>query len=124
VLYLSKLLDQLGFTQSPTPVYEDNTACIEWGNNKIGRREHAKHIGIRKHFPHKVIQNGEMLLVLVPTSFHLADILSKGLHYPQWQACRSVSRASSARRSNPPCSQEGMDCQGLQVESRRPLRGV
>jgi hypothetical protein len=32
VLYLHKFLDQLGFTQqSPTPVYEDNTACIEWG---------------------------------------------------------------------------------------------
>ncbi len=31
---LRKLLDQLGFTQqSPTTVYEDNTACIEWGNN-------------------------------------------------------------------------------------------
>ena len=29
VLYLRKLLDQLGFTQqSLTPVYEDNTACI------------------------------------------------------------------------------------------------
>jgi hypothetical protein len=36
VLYLRKLLGQLGFTQqSPTPVYEDNTACIEWGNNII-----------------------------------------------------------------------------------------
>ncbi len=51
VLYLRKLLDQLGFTQQPpTPVYEDNTACIEWGNNIIGGRERAKHIDIRKHF--------------------------------------------------------------------------
>ena len=51
MLYLRKLLDQLGFTQQPpTPVYEDNTACIEWGNNIIGGRERAKHIDIRKHF--------------------------------------------------------------------------
>jgi hypothetical protein len=88
VLYLRRLLDQLGFTQkSPTPVYEDNTACIEWGNNIIGGRERAKHIDIRKHFAHEVIQNGEMRLVRVPTSSQLADILTKGLHYPQWQAC-------------------------------------
>ncbi len=85
VLYL---LDQLGFIQqSPTPVYEDNTACIEWGNNVISGWERAKHIDIRKHFAHEVIQNGEMRLVRVPTSSQLADILTKGLHYPQWQAC-------------------------------------
>jgi hypothetical protein len=40
-----------------------------------------------KHFAHEVIQNGEMRLVRVPTSSQLADILTKGLHYPQWQAC-------------------------------------
>ncbi len=73
----------------PTPVYEDNTACIEWGNNIIGGRERTKHIGIRKNFAHEVIQNGEMRFVLpvVPTSSQLADILTKGLHYSQWQAC-------------------------------------
>ncbi len=88
MLYLRRLLEQLGFAQqSPTPVYEDNTACIEWGNNIIGGRERAKHIDIRKHFAHEVIQNGEMRLVRVPTSSQLADILTKGLHYPQCKAC-------------------------------------
>ncbi len=53
-----------GFAQaSPTPVYEDNTECIEWGNTVIGGRERTKHINIRKHFAHEVIQNGEMLFV-------------------------------------------------------------
>ncbi len=81
MLYLCKLLDQLGFTQqSPTPVYKDNTACIEWGNNIISGRDRAKHINIRKNFAHEVIQNGEMRLVWVPTSSQLADILTKGLH--------------------------------------------
>ena len=72
VLYLLKLLARMGFAQaSPTPVYEDNTACIEWGNNVIGGRERAKHIDIRKHFAHEVIQNGEMLLVRVPARGYL-----------------------------------------------------
>ena len=68
-------------------MYEDNTACIEWGNHIIGGRERAKHIDIRKHFAHEVIQNGHMKLVRVSTSAQLADILTKPLHFPQWQAC-------------------------------------
>ena len=64
ILYLRNLLESMGFTQhAPTPVYEDNTACIEWGNNVIGGRERAKHIDIRKHFAHEVIQNGHMRLI-------------------------------------------------------------
>jgi hypothetical protein len=58
VLYLRDLLHSLGFTQKrPTPIYEDNTACIELGNNVIGGLERAKHINIRKNFTHEVIQN-------------------------------------------------------------------
>ena len=78
----------MGFAQkSPTPVYEDNTACIEWGDHVIGGRERAKHIDIRKHFAHEVVQNGQMLLIHVVTEAQLADILTKPLHLQQWQAC-------------------------------------
>ena len=50
VLYLRFLLDGLGFAQArPTPIHEDNSACIEWGNTVM-------HIDIRKHFAHEVIQ--------------------------------------------------------------------
>ena len=88
ILYLGDLLHRLGFTQTrPTPIYEDKTACIEWGNNIISGRERAKHIDIRKHFAHEVIQNGQMLLVKVPTASQMADILTKGLHLPQVLAC-------------------------------------
>jgi hypothetical protein len=68
-------------------MYEDNTACIEWGN--IGGLEHAKHIDIQKHFEHEVIQNAHMKLILVATANQLADFLTKQLHFkfPQWQAC-------------------------------------
>jgi hypothetical protein len=39
VLYLHKLLNRMGFAQvSSSLVYEDNTACIEWGNNVISGR--------------------------------------------------------------------------------------
>ena len=81
-------MQELGFAQQkPTPIYKDNSACIEWGNNVIGGRERAKHIDIRKHFAHEVIQNGAMQLVKVQTSAQLADILTKGLHLPQSTMC-------------------------------------
>ena len=73
--------------RKPTQIYEDNAACIEWGNNVIGGRERARHIDIRKHIAHEVIQNGEMRLVRVPNALQLADILTKGLHLPQVQTC-------------------------------------
>ena len=88
ILYLRNLLANMGFAELPnTPVYEDNTACIEWGNHVIGGRERAKHIDIRKHFAHEVIQNQEMRLIKVDTANQLADIFTKPLPYPQFQAC-------------------------------------
>ena len=88
VLYLRDLPPRLGFGQrKPTPIYEDNAACIEWGNNVIGGRERAEHIDIRKHFAHEDIQNDEMRLIKVATKDQLADILTKGLPLPQVRAC-------------------------------------
>ncbi len=51
------------------------------------RRTGVKHIDIRKHLSHEVIQNGQMKLIRVATANQLADILTKPLHFPQWQAC-------------------------------------
>ncbi len=75
----------------PTPVYEDNTAGIEWGGNTVvGGRERAKRIDIRKPFAHEVIQTGHMQLLRVSTTSQLAsDILSKPVHFPQYLACVS-----------------------------------
>jgi hypothetical protein len=88
VLYLRYLVESMGFAQpSPTLVYEENTACIEWGNNVIGGGVRAKRIDIRKHFAHAVIQNGHMKLIRVATAQQLADILTQPLHFTQWQTC-------------------------------------
>ncbi len=119
VLYLRKLLERMGFAHwqtSPTPVYKDNTACIEWGKNVIEGRERAKHLYIRKPFAHEVIQNGEMLLVSVPTDG--ADIFSPNSQISSSPRAstdcsgRHASKASSAGRSNllkgPPTS-KGVD---------------
>ncbi len=80
MLYLRKLLDQLGFAQQYlTPVYEDNMACIKWGNNIIGGRGRAKHIDI----PTRSFRMVKCYLFEFRHQ-QLADILTKGLHYQQW----------------------------------------
>ena len=88
IIYMRQLLRNMGFTQDgPTTVYEDNTACIEWGNNVIGGRERAKHIDIRKHFANETIKNGHMTLKKIATTAQLADIMTKGISRPQWEMC-------------------------------------
>ncbi len=57
------------------------------GNHIIGGRELAKHIDIRKHFAHEVIQNRHMRLIRVPTDGQLADIFTKELQFPQFELC-------------------------------------
>ena len=87
IIYLRRFLNSMGFRQAaPTVVMEDNTACIEWGNNVVGGRERAKHIDLCKHFAHEAIKDG-LILVKVPTSAQLADIMTKGIKQPQWDMC-------------------------------------
>ena len=90
VLYLRTLLHNMGFLpEGYTPVFEDNNACIEWGNNIIGGRERAKHIDIRKHFAHEVIQSGQLRLIRVSTEEQLADMFTKSLQPRLHAACLS-----------------------------------
>jgi hypothetical protein len=90
IMYLRILIRNMGLPQENDtgPVYEDNAACIEWGNRIIGGRERAKHIDIRKHFAHEVIQNRHMRLIRVATDEQLADIFSKALPFPQFKRCQ------------------------------------
>ena len=73
IIYLSTLLAWLASMQlrqsDHAPVFEDNTACIEWANPVIGGRERAKHIDIRKHFAHEAVQNGHMRFYKIATEF-------------------------------------------------------
>ena len=95
-------MQNMGFPQDDdTPVYEDNTACIEWGNHIIGGRERAKHIDIRKHFAHEVIQNHHMLLIRVPTDEQLADIFTKVLPFPQLEQCLMGLMSGDLKQKGP-----------------------
>jgi hypothetical protein len=68
VLFLCQLLKQIGFAQeTPTLLFDDKTACIDWGKHIIGGQERANYNDIQKHFAHEVIQHSKMLLVCIST---------------------------------------------------------
>jgi hypothetical protein len=89
--------------EDDTPVYEDNTACIEWGNHIIGGRERAKHIDIRKHFVHEVIHTGirHMQLIRVPTDEQLADNFINVLPLLQFERCLMGPMGGSLKPKRP-----------------------
>jgi hypothetical protein len=100
LIYLRRLCAGLGNEMlGPTPVGEDNTACIEWANYVIGGRERAKHIDLRKHFAHAAVQNGEIVLYKVASCDQLADILTKALSQPLMERCISGILHNSESRS-------------------------
>jgi hypothetical protein len=93
LLYLRKLLNQLCFAQqSPTPVYEDNTECIdspssvETTSSVVGSAPNPLTFGSTSPTrSFRMVNCGSFAF-----RHHLSwrrDILTKGLHYPQWQAC-------------------------------------
>jgi hypothetical protein len=56
-----------------------------------------------------------MRLIRVPTAIQLADMLTKKLHFLQWQACRVAGILGKKLAT----TQEPLFSQGYQVESRR-----
>jgi hypothetical protein len=136
VIYLGNLLENMGVPQDPdSPVYEDNTACIEWGNHVIGGRERAKHIDLHKHFAHETIQNRQMCLIKVDTCKQLASLFTKALPHAQFLACipRVQSRAAGGHINTTSAGPSDSGGGAVQLvlldsdpkgESRRPFGGV
>ena len=98
IIYHRNSHDNMGFKpDNDTPVYEDNTACIEWGNHVIGGREHAKHIDMSKLFAHEAFRNRHMRRIKVGTDDQMADILTKALLFPAFERCvEGVMRGAMA----------------------------
>ena len=88
VIYLRQLLLDMGFgPTSPTLVYEDNTALMEWAKNVIDGRQRAKHLDIRKHFAHEAAASCTARTSSsqrVSTTDQLANVFTKSLQPAQF----------------------------------------
>ena len=89
VIYLRKLLERLGYTQSgPTPIFEDNRTCIAWTEGSVGGSDRAKHMDLLAHFVHDAVKEGILTLCPVSSADNVADLLTKPLPEPSFLVLR------------------------------------
>jgi hypothetical protein len=91
VTWLRGLLRELKIQdEKPTPIKEDNQACIFIAENVGGDTKRSKHIDIRYHYVREKIMDGTIVFDYCPTDEMLADILTKPLPKPKHE--RIVSK--------------------------------
>ena len=80
ILYIRRVLYRMGFYRSigPTRMLVDSTAAIAIAS-KPGITSKTKHIALRYHFVRKLITDGLIETVKVPTQDNVADILTKAV---------------------------------------------
>ena len=84
-MWVSRMLEELKIPMSkPMKVYCDNKAAISIAHN-IVLHDRTKHIEVDKHFMKEKIESGAICVPYIPTSQQVADILTKGLHTPQFK---------------------------------------
>ena len=90
VTYLRRLMEEMGIVQpGPTPVFEDNWACIYLSKNSAMFHK-SKHIDVRVHHLRDMCNNGTMELLKVATAKQVADAFTKALPQPAFEGHRSV----------------------------------
>lgn len=85
VIYLTRVLNEIGIHQDVIPVFQDNKStifCVEHGQSNIKR---TKHIDVRLFFIKDRIDRGEIKLVYLPTELMVADALTKPLYGAQFK---------------------------------------
>ncbi|TPX65937.1 hypothetical protein SpCBS45565_g04800 [Spizellomyces sp. 'palustris'] len=63
-IWLRNLLDELGYEQRATTIYEDNQPCIALGKNPVNYQQ-TKHIDVRHHFSRDKVENGDIILTCI-----------------------------------------------------------
>ena len=71
-------------------VYEDNMGCLEIASNPEQYRPRTKHIGIKWHHFRDQIAAGHVKIEKIDTKFNWADIFTKPLPRPQFEALRKL----------------------------------
>lgn len=73
------------FIPSPPLIYCDNLSSIALGSNAVFHSK-IKSLETDYHYVRERVQNGSLILQYIPTQEQTADILTKGLHGPLFNA--------------------------------------
>ena len=69
----------IGSMESPTIIYEDNTACVAQMDTSYIKNSITKHIAPKLFYPHQLKQNGEIDILQIKSCDNLADLFTKSL---------------------------------------------
>lgn len=72
------MMSDYGIIPSTMLMYCDNTSAIDISKNPV-QHTRTKHIDIRHHFFHELVENKTVEIVHVPSEKQLADIFTKPL---------------------------------------------
>ena len=69
----------IGSMESPTIIYEDNTACVAQMDTGYIKSNITKYIAPKLFYPHQLKQNGEIDILQIKSCDNLADLFTKSL---------------------------------------------
>ena len=96
---MRRMLEEIGFRQGePTPVFEDNAACIYSSEADRPMNPCSKHIDIRVFKLKEFVQEGTLKLVKISSERQVADNLTKPLHKVGIEMARAVMSGEEAAR--------------------------
>lgn len=77
-IFIGQLLNEiLDYNLYPIKVFEDNQSCIKMSTTIETKR--TKHIDVKHHFIRNHVSKNEIMLVYIPTSNQIADMLTNAL---------------------------------------------
>ena len=86
-LWLQTWIKEVFQAEIPVKIYCDNQAAILLSKNDTFHQR-TKHIDIRYHFIHQHVRENRILIQWISTDNQLADIFTKKLTNPKFQALR------------------------------------
>ncbi|RVW19328.1 Retrovirus-related Pol polyprotein from transposon TNT 1-94 [Vitis vinifera] len=89
LLWIKQMLRDYGIDQGTMVVFCDNTSAINISKNPV-LHSRTKHIDIRHHFIHDLVEDKVVSLEYVPTEGQIADILTKPLDVSRFESLRKV----------------------------------
>ena len=75
----------IGSIESPTIIYEDNSACVTQMQTGYIKSNITKHIAPKLFYPHKLQESGEINILQIKSCDNLADLFTKSLPTSMFQ---------------------------------------
>lgn len=84
VVFLRRLLEELGFRQETTIIFQDNISTIHWslGRNNFHK---TKHMDVKYHYVRQLVTDSVLAPEYLPTAQMIADVLTKPVLKDQFQ---------------------------------------